>query len=130
VFKANEALETQLRRPSCESRDRNAIVEHVVHPTQIDGLRRDPELGGEKLLVVAVARPQHHAVLAERDWLLVPVGRDVAHGDDEHRPCLLRVCGPGRRGLGGIAEKGGRELAGDGDQLPLHQIEEFVKTLA
>ena len=37
----------------------------------------DDQLRLDQPLVVAVARPEHHAVLAERDRLAVAVGRDV-----------------------------------------------------
>ena len=35
-------------------------------------------------LVVAVARPEHHAVVAERDRPAIAVGGDVADGQDGH----------------------------------------------
>src|SRR6516162_8154697 len=130
VVEANDTLDAQLLRSAGESGDRNTITEDVVHPADISRFRGNDELGIEQFLVVAVARPQHHAVLAERDRLLVAVDGDVANGDDLHRLCLLWVCRLRLRGLGRIAEEGGREVAGDGVQLLLHQVEELVETLA
>src|SRR5271169_6223660 len=130
VVETNYTLDAQLLRPSGEASDRNAITEDVVHPADIGGFRGDDELGVEQLLVVAVARPQHHAVLAERDRLLIAVDGDVANGDDLHRLCLLRSYRLRLCGLGRGAEEGDREIAGDRDQLPLHQIEELVETFA
>src|SRR4029077_21061112 len=44
--------------------------------------------------------------------------------------CLLRGCRLRLGGFGRIAEEGGREVAGDGAQLLLHQVEELMETLA
>ena len=82
----------------------------------------------EQPLVVAVARPQHHAMLAKGNRLLVAVGRDVTHGNDRHCTGLLGDCGLRLRGLGRVAEKGDRQVAADSDQLPLDQIEKLVQT--
>ena len=58
------------------------------------GFGRDHELGFEQFLVVVVARPQHHAVLAECDGLLVAISREVLNGKDGHGSayCELAVC--------------------------------------
>src|SRR5215212_146103 len=47
-------------------------------------LGRDLDLGRDELLVVAVARPEHHAMLAEGDRPAVAIGRDVADRKDRH----------------------------------------------
>src|SRR6516162_4441698 len=43
---------------------------------------------------------------------------------------LLLSCGLRRHVLRRIAEEGDREVAGDGNELSLHQIEKLVETLA
>ena len=109
VVEANETLEAQLRCPAGKAGNRHAIAEHVVHPADIGRFRRDREAGVEQLLVIAVARPQHHAVLTEGNRLLVAVGGDVPNGDDAHRlhiaallsaPLRLRANSQRRRSRG------------------------------
>ena len=85
VIEANETLEAQLRCPAGKAGNRHAIAKHVVHPADIGRFRSDREPGVEQLLIVAVARPQHHAVLAEGNRLLVAVDGKVPNGDDAHR---------------------------------------------
>ena len=50
----------------------------------MSGLGRDLELCLDQLLVVAIARAKHHAVLTERYRLPVTIGRDVTDGEDRH----------------------------------------------
>src|SRR5215469_5790442 len=86
MFEPDDALETQPRCPSGESRNRDAVAEDVVHSPDVGRFWRDHQLRVKQPLVVAVPRPQHHAVLAEEDRLLVAVGRDVPNSKDWH--CL------------------------------------------
>src|SRR6266481_7968896 len=130
LIEANDALEMKLLSSPAEPGNGNAIAKHVVDPPDVRGFRRDRELSLEQLLVVVVPRPQHHAMFAKCDRLLIAVGGDVANSDDGHRLCLLRGCRLRLCGFGRIAEKGGREVAGDGAQLLLHQVEELMETLA
>ena len=74
-----------------EPRDRDAIAEHVVHPAQSTGSGVIDEPRFDQPLVIAVARAQHHAVLAERHRLLVAVGRDVADGEKLHLPARIAL---------------------------------------
>src|SRR5215469_11154110 len=90
MFEPDDALETQPRCPSGESPNRDAVAEDVVHPPDVGRFWRDHQLRLKQLLVVAVPRPQHHAVLAEEDRLLVAVGRDVPNSKDWH---CLPICG-------------------------------------
>ena len=48
------------------------------------------EPGVEQLLIVAVARPQHHAMLAERNRLAIAVGRDVTDREQLHRALMRK----------------------------------------
>ena len=52
-----------------ETGGRDMIAEDIPRPGQLARLGRDVEFGFEHLLVVVVARTQHHPVLAERDRL-------------------------------------------------------------
>src|ERR1700751_4410106 len=106
MVEANDTLDAQFLRASGEAGDRHAITKDVVYPADIGRFRRDDELGVEQFLVVAVARSQHHAVFAERDRLLVAVSGEVAHGDDEHSPCLLWSYRLRLRRVGRIAKEG------------------------
>jgi hypothetical protein len=85
MVEANIAFEPQLLRPIVELRNGNAVTERVVQPAKIDRFRRDRERRFEKLLVIAVARPEHHAVRAERHRPVVSIERNVADGEDSHR---------------------------------------------
>ncbi len=84
VVEPHPALEAQLARLPGEACDRDAVPERVVDPAEMRRLGRDLDLGRDELLVVAVARPEHHAMLAEGDRPAVAIGRDVADRKDRH----------------------------------------------
>jgi hypothetical protein len=84
VIEADAAFEAKLRRSFGETSDSDAVSEHVVHPMERRRFGRDGERSLDQTLVVAVARPEHDPVLAERNRLAVAVGRDVADGEDRH----------------------------------------------
>ena len=67
-----------------EPRQRDAIAERVVDPVEMGRLGRDAKPRVDQPLVIAVARPEHHAVLAERDRPAVAVGGDVANRENGH----------------------------------------------
>ena len=87
VVDMNGAFEAKPRGPICETGGGDMIAEDILRPVQLGRLRRDFQLGFEHLLVVVVARTQHHAVLAKRDRLLIVIGCDVPDGENRH-------CGP------------------------------------
>ena len=84
VFDPDDAFEAQLRGATGELGDRHVVAERIAVEPEAAGLRRDPEGRGDHLLIVGVARPQHHAVLAERDGMAIAVGRDVPDGQRWH----------------------------------------------
>src|SRR5689334_16606091 len=86
MVETDRALEPQFLSPAREAGDRDAIAEDVVDPAQLGWFWRDHEPRLEQLLVVAVARPEHHPMLAKRDRLLVGIGRHVPDGQKSHRP--------------------------------------------
>jgi hypothetical protein len=89
VVDANGAFEAKLRGPFCETDDRDMIAKSIPRPGKLTRLRRDFELGFKHLLVVVVARMQHHPVLAECDRLPVVIRRDVPDGEDRHSQMLV-----------------------------------------
>jgi hypothetical protein len=80
----NGAVETKLVRTIGKARDRNMIAEAVQRPVDSARRGRDIEAGFQHSLVVVVARPQHHAVLAECDRLPIVIGGDVPDGENRH----------------------------------------------
>ena len=92
VVDTNGAFEAKLRGPFCETGGRDMIAEDILRPGKLARLGRDFELGFEHLLVVVVARTQHHPVLAERDRLLIVIRRDVPDGENRHcSPTMMQV---------------------------------------
>ena len=71
-------------RVAAEIRDGDTIVEHVVDPVEPRGLRFDRQIRTEEPLIVAVARPEHHAVLTQSDRSGVGVGRHMSYRQDRH----------------------------------------------
>ena len=80
----NGAFEAKLQGPVRETGGRDMIAEDIPRPGQLARLGRDFERGFEHLLVVVVARTQHHPVLAEGNGLPVLVGRDVLDAQRGH----------------------------------------------
>ena len=85
MIEPDVALEAQLvgLRPRNPQSSRSCRTHRA--PSEAGGLGRDLQPRLKQLLVVAVARAEHHAMLAERHRLLVAVGRDVADGKERHR---------------------------------------------
>ncbi len=90
------AFEPQRGRRSGERGERHAIVEHVVEPADAARPRLDRQFGLDQPLVVAVARAQHQAMLAQFDRLRVAVSRQVADAQGRlfalHVAYRLRFC--------------------------------------
>ena len=72
-----------------EGCDRNAVAEHVVNPAQPHRLRRDIEAAGQHPQIMAVARAQHDAVLAERHRAVVAINGLVVDGQERHRQTII-----------------------------------------
>jgi hypothetical protein len=80
VVETNSAFEAKLRGPLCETGGRDMIAEDILCPGKVTRLGRDFELGFEYLLVVVVARTQHHTVLAKGDRSPIVICRDMLNG--------------------------------------------------
>jgi hypothetical protein len=97
VLEANGAHQAKLARSVREGRDGDRVAEDVVQPADA-GVGPDLEPRLKQPEVVAVPRPEHEPVVAERDRLDVAVGGRVANGDDGHgkrvRP-MHTACQPG-----------------------------------
>jgi len=92
VVETNSAFEAKLRSSVFETGGRDMIAEDIPRPGEPARLRPDFEFGFEYLLVLIVARTQHHAVLAESDRSLIVICRDVPYGEDRHcNPTMLLV---------------------------------------
>src|SRR5665647_1364394 len=68
-----------------EGRDGDAVAEHVMDPAQRHRLRRDLEIVRQHPQIMAVARAQHDAVLAERHRAVVAIFGLVMNRQQRHR---------------------------------------------
>src|SRR5579862_5647331 len=93
----HDAFKAKLFGPTLEFSNGDGVVEHIVEPAKASGMGRDAQTGPQKLQVVALPRPEHHAVLAEPDGLGVTIRRDVAHREETHPRRSPRSAGPGER---------------------------------
>jgi hypothetical protein len=84
MIEADVALEPQLGCLFGEPRDSNAVAEDIVDPSQGARRRVDLDPGIQKLLIIAVAGPEHDPVLAERDRLVIVIGRYVSDREKGH----------------------------------------------
>ena len=60
------------------------IAECILNQAQAPGLRADLEARLDHLLIVGVARAEHHPVFAKGDRPPVAIGRDVPDGQCRH----------------------------------------------
>src|SRR5829696_5210132 len=72
-----------------EGRDRHGVAEHVVDPAQLHRLRFDIETAGAYPQIMARQRPQHDAMLAERDRAGVAINGLVVDGQERHRQIII-----------------------------------------
>ena len=85
MFQRDGAVEAQFRA-SCLP---NVAIATELSNTswsqrRLGRLREDVELRSHEPEVVALARPEHHAMLTEPDRLRVAIDRDVAHRQQAH----------------------------------------------
>src|SRR5882672_1913903 len=84
MFKPHHALEGQLLRHRDKAGNADAITEHIMDGANIDGLGGDGERKIQNVLVETLARPKHHAMLAERHRLGVAIAGQMANGQNIH----------------------------------------------
>jgi hypothetical protein len=78
-------FEYQLGGRIGKSGDRNGVAEHIVHPAQLRRLRRDDDSGIQEAQIMAVARPTHESMLAERHGHSIPIRGSVFDFEDGQR---------------------------------------------
>jgi hypothetical protein len=84
MFQRHSAFKAKLRRGSFESGNRDGVIEGIVQPSQMGGLRGDDQFSSNQSQIVAGARTEHHAVFAERDRFAVPVDGGMLHREKAH----------------------------------------------
>ena len=85
LFEGDRALETKLGSRAVERCDGHRVVEDVVKPPKAGRPRRDVQPRADEPEIVALPRPEHHAMLAEAHRFRISVDRDVTHGQKPHR---------------------------------------------
>src|SRR5215213_516831 len=73
MFQFYRVLKPEFRRPPSEFSQGYAIAEGIMDPPHAGRSRTDVQGGIEKPLVVAIAGPEHHPVLAQRHRPPVPI---------------------------------------------------------
>src|SRR5580692_83726 len=90
MIETNAADKAKLAGPVAKMRGRHVIAEAVPRPSQLLRARRDFEFCCNDLLIVIIAWPQHHAVLAECDRLIIMISRNVPDAENRHcRPKIM-----------------------------------------
>jgi hypothetical protein len=90
MVEANIADKAKLAGPVGKMRGRHVIAEAIPRPSQLLRFWRDFDLGFDDLLIVVVARTQHHPVLAECDRPVIVISRNVSDVANRHcRPKIM-----------------------------------------
>src|SRR6266567_1025434 len=89
MFKPVYAFERQLLCGHGKARNTDAVAKHIMDIANIDWLGRNGERTIQNMLVEALARPEHHTMLAERHRLGVAIASQMANGQNIHV-----LCGP------------------------------------
>ena len=84
MVETNVADKTKLGGPVGEKDDSHVIAKNILRRGKLARPGCDFELGFEYLLVVVVARTQHHAVLTEGDQLMIMIRRNVSDAENWH----------------------------------------------
>ena len=64
MFQRHGAFEAEFGRGPLKSGDGDGVIERIVQPAQMSGLRRDDQVGPDQPQVVTLARAEHHAMFA------------------------------------------------------------------
>ena len=84
LFEGDRAVETKLGSRGVERGDGHRVVEDIVKPPKAGRPRHDVQLRADEPEIVALSRPEHHAMLAESYRFRVSVDRDVPYGEKPH----------------------------------------------
>ena len=88
MFQRHGAFEAEFGRGPLKSGDGDGVIERIVQPAQMSGLRRDDQVGPDQPQVVTLARAEHHAMFAEADGLTVTVDGGVVHCEKRHQSAV------------------------------------------
>src|ERR1035441_441729 len=91
MFKRHGAFEVEFGCGPLKRGDGDRIIERIMQPAQMSGLRRDDQVGPDQPQVVTFARAEQHAMFAEADGLTVTVDGGVAHCQKGHQSAVLRI---------------------------------------
>ena len=90
MVETNVADKAKLGGAVGELGSRDMIAETVLRPGNLPRSGRDLELRFDYLLILVVARPQHHPVRAECDRLTIVICRNVSNAENRHcRPMIM-----------------------------------------
>src|ERR1700685_2867696 len=90
MVETNSADKAKLAGPVVEMSGRHVIAEAVPRPSQLPRFWRDFEFRCDHLLIVVIARTQHHPVLAECDRPIIMISRNVSDVANRHcRPKII-----------------------------------------
>src|SRR5580700_3181201 len=90
MVETNSADKAKLAGPAAKMSGRHVIAEAVPRPSQLLRAGGDFEFRFNHLLIVVVARTQHHPVLAECDRLVIMISRNVSDVANRHcRPKIM-----------------------------------------
>src|SRR6516164_702557 len=94
MFHSYRTLKAQLACSCVELRQCYTITERVVNPADTDRLWGDGQPGVDQSLIVAVAWPKHHAMLAKCDTPPITVRGDMTNREDCHNKARSQVNEP------------------------------------
>src|ERR1019366_2342344 len=79
MLQRHSAFDAEFGRGPLKSGNGDGVIERIVLPAQVSGLRRDDQVGPEQPQVVTRARAHHDAMFAETNVLAVMVDGGVVH---------------------------------------------------
>src|SRR5580704_699423 len=89
MIETNTADKAKLAGPTAKLSGRHVVAEAIPRPGKVLRTGRDFELCFNDLLIVVVARTQHHPVLAECDRLIIAICRDMFDGKNRHYRAMI-----------------------------------------
>ena len=91
MFNRHGAFEAKFGCGPLKSGDGDRVIERIVQPAQMRGLRRDLQVRPNQPQVVTFARAEQHAMFPEADGLTVTIDGGVAHCQKGHQSAVLRT---------------------------------------
>src|SRR5271157_3105585 len=88
MLQRHGAFKTQFRRGPLKRGNGNRVIERVVQPAQLSGLRRDEQTGSDQPEVVTLARAEHHPMFPQADRLPVTINGGVVNCEERHQSAV------------------------------------------